>query len=442
MHILLVAFEYPPLNTGGARRPQRLRKGLTARGHRVTVWTADYRQSALYTICDTGMPSVDDEVKRIPMQGEDLVFRIQRTGYTAASDGYWRLWKRSLRKAWEELLRADDRPDVILLTLPPFSLFRFARWVKNESSIPLVVDLRDHWSLWMMTPYASRLHARIIRMRERELLTWADGVVVVTPVMKRDLQAIHPGLVPEHVQVVTNAMEKLPEQTSADLPSRIRIGYLGAFYYFPQVAMEAAKPWYLRAPHRWFLYSPRREDWKYRSPWYFFRIVHELFSQHPEWAGRIELQFAGRKPAWFDQMVEEWSLGGQVVHWGQLDAAAALRMQDACSILLITSVKVEGGDDYCIAGKTFEFLSSGKRIIGCVTRGAQRDVLEQSGMALCIDPDDPAGAAERLHNWLLAKAPCSPQPQVIARYALAAVAEDMEHALVKAISSCRGAGGS
>jgi len=99
MHILLVAFEYPPLNTGGARRPQRLRKGLTARGHRVTVWTADYRQSALYTICDTGMPSVDDEVKRIPMQGEDLVFRIQRTGYTAASDGYWRLWKRSLRKA-------------------------------------------------------------------------------------------------------------------------------------------------------------------------------------------------------------------------------------------------------------------------------------------------------------------------------------------------------
>jgi len=94
----------------------------------------------------------------------------------------------------------------------------------------------------MMTPYASRLHARIIRMRERELLTWADGVVVVTPVMKRDLQAIHPGLVPEHVQVVTNAMEKLPEQASADLPSRIQIGYLGAFYYFPQVAMEAAKP--------------------------------------------------------------------------------------------------------------------------------------------------------------------------------------------------------
>jgi len=139
-------------------------------------------------------------------------------------------------------------------------------------------------------------------------------------------------------------------------------------------------------------------------------------------------------------MVEEWSLGGQVVHWGQLDASAALRMQDACSILLITSVKVE--DDYYIAGKTFEFLSSGKRIIGCVTRGAQRDVLEESGMALCIDPDDPAGAAERLHNWLLAKAPCSPQPQVIARYALAAVAEDMEHALVKAISSCRGAGGS
>jgi glycosyltransferase involved in cell wall biosynthesis len=421
MRILIVAFEYPPLNSGGSRRPQRIGRGLHQRGHDVVVWTADYAGTALAAKCDPISTEDAFPVIRIPLKKEDLRFRWHSKGYSFEPDGLWSLWKNGLFTQWQSLIQSPEKPDVILLTVPPFSAFRFAHWVKRDTAIPLVVDMRDHWSLWVMTPYASRIHFKVTQSRERALLSAADEVLVVTSVMRDDLLHAHPALDEKKVHVVTNMLPAVPHQMASPSPKSVRIGYFGAFYYFPQIAQEAAKPWYRRAPYRWGLFYPRREDWKYRSPYFFLKALAEYLEEHPQQRPQIELVFAGAKPSWFDAMIRESGVSDCVTHLGNLSAEKALNEQRKCDYLLLTSVKVEGGSDYCIAGKTFEFFASGKPIIGCVTEGAQRDILVRSGMAVCIDPDDTGASADTLHALFSGKLSLSPDTEFLSQFSEKAV---------------------
>jgi glycosyltransferase involved in cell wall biosynthesis len=147
----------------------------------------------------------------------------------------------------------------------------------------------------------------------------------------------------------------------------------------------------------------------------------KFLKEHPQQRSHTELVFAGAKPSWFDAMVSESGLSDCVTHLGNLSAEMALEEQQKCDYLLLTSVKVEDGKDYCIAGKTFEFFASGKPIIGCVTEGAQRDILVRSGMAVCIDPDDIAASASTLHALFSRKTDLAPDPEFLRQFSENAV---------------------
>lgn len=147
-------------------------------------------------------------------------------------------------------------------------------------------------------------------------------------------------------------------------------------------------------------YAPRREDWLYRSPYFFFKAVRRLFELRPALKPRVRLRFAGHKPDWIDAQVHEFGLADNVEFLGFLTHDAVLDFQRTCDALLVTSSKVLGGQDYSIAGKTFEYFTFRKPIIGFVTAGAQKDELSQSGMALICDPDDTDAAATSLADLI------------------------------------------
>ncbi len=178
------------------------------------------------------------------------------------------------------------------------------------------------------------------------------------------------------------------------------IGYVGTFYYSPGARAAMMLPWWRKPPHRMIQYSPRKEDWLYRSPWFFFQAVARLLADHPEQQSLLRIRFAGRKPDWIDSQVERFGLAGNVEFLGPLDHTSALKFQEECDALLVTSSKVIGGSDYSIAGKTFEYFSMRKPIIGFVAEGAQKDILTESGLAVICDPDNPADSARQLDELL------------------------------------------
>jgi glycosyltransferase involved in cell wall biosynthesis len=166
------------------------------------------------------------------------------------------------------------------------------------------------------------------------------------------------------------------------------IAYVGSFYYDPATRAAALLPAWRRAPHRWLFYTPRREDWLYRSPWFFLRGLARFTARYPRLAPRLRVEFAGAVPPWLPPMLAETGTTAQVTLHGPIAHADAIRLQRRADALLLTSAKVDGARDYSIAGKTFEYLGLRRPILAVVTDGAMRDLVEQSGLGLFADPDD------------------------------------------------------
>src|SRR5690606_14312108 len=108
----------------------------------------------------------------------------------------------------------------------------------------------------------------------------------------------------------------------------------------------------------------------------------------PELFDRLEIIFAGEKPVWFDPMVKDADLKN-VTHLGFISKTEVKKLIASADYLLITSSKILNGNEYSVAGKTFEYLASGKPIVGVVCDGEQRDVLEKTGNAIILNPDLP-----------------------------------------------------
>ena len=202
----------------------------------------------------------------------------------------------------------------------------------------------------------------------------------------------------------------LPAVTIGD---KFVIGYVGNFYYSPEARSAMMTPWWQKRPNRMIQYSPRKEDWLYRSPYFFFRALALLLHKRPSLRDRIVVRFAGAKPDWLDDQVTEFGLGDIVEFHGFLGKENVLNFQRQCDALLATSSRVIGGNDYSIAGKTYEYFSMRKPIIGFVAPGAQKEMLEKSGMAVICNPVDAQTSAQELGNLIDGRMQLSPQKEFL-----------------------------
>ena len=310
---------------------------------------------------------------------------------------------------------ARHHPELVYVSLPPMGMgplwSRFAR----DYRLPLILDLRDAWSQWQMAPYPTWAHYRLTLRLEGHCLASAARVVCTSEQTRKDLLVLHPSISADKVVTIANGYDaeivdwSVPVVShSGEATERYVIGYLGSFYYDPSARRAMLLPWWRKRIHQMPQYASRKEDWLYRSPYFFFRAVERLVAQRPDLRERLIIRFAGSKPDWLDEQIEQFNLEDLVEHVGYLSHEDALTFQRDCDSLLITSAKVIGADDYSIAGKTFEYFVARKPILGFVCKGAQRDMLRRSGLALILDPDDTQVSADCIADLIDGKAVLSP----------------------------------
>lgn len=408
MNLLMLAFEFPPLGGVGVQRSLKFAKYLPEHGLHPVVVTPD-KESIEAVIGPAREAALLDElpattgIVRVPCPP------VRRGGGTRIGDwlhqffslgeGLGGAWRGPLLAAWSELVRRE-RPAALYVSVPPFSMAPLAVELAQRSGLPLILDFRDNWSQWCCSPQPSWVHYQLTLRRERACLEAASAVVGVTRQLVEDLKRVHPGVPAEKFHLVANGFDASLPESAAARPARSEqpfvIGYVGSFYYTPETRAALLNPWWQRSPHRWLQYAPRREDWLYRSPFFFFRALRRLLDERPELRSRVKVRFVGDTPSWLREQVEEFGLTDVVEHLGRMSHRACLEFQASCDALLATSAKVIGGRDYCIAGKTFEYIASQVPIIAFVTEGEQRDFLAASGLALVCDADEPAAGARAL----------------------------------------------
>lgn len=420
--LFVIAYEFPPLNVGGVQRPLKFVKYLREFGWEPVVFALDPRSYPLvYEDYHLDPATVNEipagvEVVHVPSDG---LLRLKKgklrdflTTWFSILPREGQGWCRYLDAAFAEQV-ARHQPAALLVTAPPFSVIPLAVDLSRRYGLPLIIDMRDAWSGWNMTPYGSCLHYRLTLALERRCFEAATAVIATSDQTLADFRRLHPALPGDKFHLITNGYDREIDDWSFNLnvpPERpFVIGYVGSFYYSPEGRRQMFAPWWRKRGHRMLQYVPQKEDWLYRSPYFFFRAVRTLLDRRPELAGRIVIRFAGSKPEWLEEMVAEFGLQGQVEFLGRISLAESLRFQESCDALLLTSSKVIGGEDYSIAGKTFEYLSMRKPIIGFVTAGAQKRLLEKTGVALLCDPDDAGKAASALEGLFAGE--WSPRPE-------------------------------
>jgi len=410
MNFLFLAFEYPPMNTGGAQRPARLARALVNEGHSVAVVTASITQGE--------EPSDGVKVYRIAAQPTSWASRMRESAWLSPTDRSGNRWRKPLFQALPGII-ARHTPEVLWVTVPPFGIARLGQEVAERFSLPFLFDMRDAWSQWGIAPYPTRWHYEAVRKLEQRILQSADAIAVTTNEMRSDLLRAQPLIHPKKISVLKNGYsgEVTATRTATlrvptdDAP--LRIGYVGSFYYTPQRHRLMLAKWYTKKPHQWLQYTPRIEDWRYRSPYYVFTALVAFQKTHPELAGRIKLEFVGHIPDWLRLMVTQASLEQHVLLHGPKTHDTAMEFVANCDLMLATSVKVHGGVDYCIAGKTYEYVQLMKPVLGFVTKGAQRNFLEATGLLIEVNPDDTAAAVQTLHQLATGQVSLTPVAQFI-----------------------------
>ena len=403
MKVLFVVGQFPPLNIGGSFRPLKFVKYLPDFGIDpliVTLDEASVIQEYGETLLDRQLlEELPESVRVYRLPIERARARSRWRTYFEVHDDFALRWKSAVLPFIEKIIERES-PTILFTSLPPFSLGALATQIAGKHDLPLVVDLRDAWSQWCITPYRSWLHYFLTKARERKVLGRATAAITTTPQTREKLLALHPLVSKDKIHCLYNGFD-FPMEEVADRiqwPSlsekeRFTIGYVGTYYFVPAARENMLKPRW----HRMLQFAPHREDWLYRTPYFFFKALASLFERNPKLRNSIKYRHIGQVADWFPDMVRQFQLEPNVEITGFVPYQKVPVLLEECDAFLATSAKVIGGQDYSLASKTFDYMRFGRPIIGFVTEGIQKVFLQQSGFGLIVDPDDEA-AADRLEQ--------------------------------------------
>jgi glycosyltransferase involved in cell wall biosynthesis len=294
---------------------------------------------------------------------------------------------------------ARRRPvDLVYTSAGPFSSVLLGARLKRSLGVPWVVDYRDPWTDDGMGIWPTKVHHRWECRQERRALEVADAVVVVTPGMRELLLRRYPHLT-GRVHLIPNGFDSADFVDVNPNPPQgmLRISYTGAAVdhdFRPEVVRvgRLASAWL-----HWFGYQPDRYDLATYSPLYLFRAVREALNRQPAMAGQLELCFAGVFGPRNRELVRSLGLEGIVQEMGYLPHRESIRLLMSSDLLFLPLPSPpEGQRSYHYSGKLFEYLASGRPVLGAIPPGDARDLIVQSRGGWCVDPRDTHAFAQLL----------------------------------------------
>jgi glycosyltransferase involved in cell wall biosynthesis len=410
MRVLLIAHYFPPDGGAGSQRPASFAQHLPRLGVDLTV------------VCR----SVPDEARRRSDPLDSSLVARTASARVIRTEQAGRSWTDALR---EGALRAaaEHRPDIVLVTMSPFEHWKTAFVVREKLGIPAVLDLRDPWALDGWFKYGHYFAWRSALSEMRQALSTADGVVMNVPGAAEAARAFvsREGLAP--YGVVTNGWEEddFPEPASCTREARPewRIRFAGTFLCGFWRRRSIARR--LRAA---LLTSGEKIDERGRSPMFLLAAIR-LLRERGEPAGlEAIVELAGRRERETDEIVEASGVGSQVRHLGMLphDQSVAFVSQ-ADALLLPMHGLPAGARARMVPGKLYEYLATGRPILGLAPAGDARDWIAADPRCRVADPCDAEAIAQALRelhsDWRQERAGSTARHAMAGRFTRRAQAE-------------------
>jgi glycosyltransferase involved in cell wall biosynthesis len=399
--VLILAYFFPPLGGGGCQRTLKLVRYLEPLGWRATVVTA---RDADYWILD---PSLLEEIPQscevirvggftagrfLRLLGRTGIGGLEETQGTRRASAFralrlvqrWLLlpdaylgWAKEATRAADARVRGGGI-DAIWTTSSPESAHLAGRSLKLRHRIPWVADFRDPWVGRVTYRPPTGWHDARHRAMERGVVKDADRVTLVSEAMVRLYRERYPAMDPGKFIFLPNGFDSddwrraaLREASDPAAPADAKhfvLLHAGQLAHRPTVhtILEAVSS--LRARD-----ARAREDLR-------LRFV----------GGNEELSTSGRDRADLREGLEI------VPSQPHIDSLVAMRRAGALLLL------GHGGkaDALLYTGKLYEYVSSGRPVLGVLDEGPAADLIRSTGAGVVVRPGDVAGAQAAIVAWL------------------------------------------
>jgi hypothetical protein len=398
--ILCIALEFFPFNTTGSYRYLKFLKHLKENSFNVLVLVPPFEvRKKLFPnsiIDETLFLEISQYCKivELPFIYKDKNKFIKKIYSIFKFVGLnLKDWKKAIEQFIEDYLK-NNEISFIYSTMPPFEVGVLASEVASYYNIKFIIDVRDEWSLNKSNPFTTYFQYKNILYLENKIFKLANKIIVVTPELIELFKKIHKNIFENKYVLITNGFdfEEIYVESNAILnliDNQLNIAYSGSFYYDP-ICEDLIKPFYRRKGLKFIGYrqSFTNEDWRYRSPLFFFKAIELAIKKKPQLYNKIYFHYIGNEPFWLKNMISDHNLQNNFISHGFVKKKQNLDLLSKCDALLLTSEKVKGARSYCISSKLFDYITLNKVILAFVSEGDTKDLLIEANNSIFFEPDE------------------------------------------------------
>ena len=387
--VLLVSRHFPPDFAVGGKRAWRFARHLGESGWHPTVLTAAIPTNKKL---DQSLPPLPDNVQVMrsyypswwpeepPRASDGTVAGATR--YAGGQPSAWQRLKAATRSPVGKDLWLAPRmsrhiadvakqvgADVLWVTSSPYTATVFGVGAARISGLPLVLDLRDPWTLNFMAAQTSWQQGTEQRI-ERDVLSHADAVTLTCEAASQAYRKAYPTLPDGHIVTIYNSFEPAQAATDPVLPAAdtLRIVHFGSCY------------------------GPRRLQVVLRA---IAAMVADGVSSQ-----RFEVLNLGRVAAEDLELAEQLQLSHVLQHRTFVPYDEGMAILAGADLLLLLAY---GEETLYIPAKLFDYLLARREILCIAAPSELTDIIERTATGSWARPDDVAAVKEALASALQRK---------------------------------------
>ena len=369
--VLIIAYYFPPMGLSGVQRTVKFAKFLPKYGWKPTVLTIE--PTGYYAYDNTLLKEAEEAgVKIVRTRSYDVNRILKKQGVIKMPSERMRKvlqffgdlffipdtkigWKSPAVKAASALIE-QEHFDLLFATAPPQTDFLIGATLKRKFEIPLVVDYRDAWLDYPFKYFPTPLHRMWHTYLEKRVLKAADRVIVTHRRVKESILRRHKNVDYNEVIIISQGYD------AEDFPSTSVEKY--------------AKPVKMKMAHAGTFYAER-------NPAVMLRAFANVLQANPKIRGRIELHFVGNAREEDRQLVRKLDLQNAVHFLGYVPHRECIKQIVESDVLWFVI-----DNDYQTPGKLYEYFGSRKPIIASVVDGYTKQIIKESGAAMCLPLKD------------------------------------------------------
>jgi len=382
MNILIIAYYYPPVNSGGTMRPVQMGKHLPLLGHNISILTHSYKKDSV----EPGNPQI--------LRFRDISYNRDRVGICkkmqwALLRGFTEIlnkcgkyhsiyswWKNRVIRNCEKIIE-HTKPDAILATYPPVETLEIGVYLSKKYNIPLISDFRDGL---IFEPIETKRMSQYKCIREKYLQIEKEAISsssAVTSIASPITGYYKETYRVPFAEVISNAfdpndLKDLPGDVAFD-SSHFNIVFTGRFSLSEESNIVD----------------------------YFFHALRSILeTKDPTQAFNIRVHLVGEYRA--DELAKLSDLIEKniVVLHGFVERKRALAFQKAADLLLIITLPDRSSST---SAKLFEYLFTGKPILSLTHKTVLEDIINETHTGWNVHPHQTEAIADLL--WKIVSDP-------------------------------------